>query len=1156
VVPALLTGHDVCEFRDCGAIAVKGLATPVRACEVRYRLEDPSALLTHTPFVGRVSELNRVAWKLEQARSGQGGMALFAGEPGIGKTRTLEEFAETARGSGAHVLWGRCYEGETPRPYGPFAEVIAEHAARAAADSLRADLGVGAGPLARVVPALRERVPDIPEPVALQPDEERVRLFDAVAQFLIALSARAPLVVVLDDLHWADGDSIGLLRHVGRIAARERLLLLGTYRDVEVGPTHPLADALGVLPRETTYDHVALGGLESAEVAELLEAVADEKVADALVSALTAETSGNPFFIREVLLHLVEEGKIVWRESRWTSQLAAEAVRLPQGVHQVIQRRLARLPERAHRLLRAAAGFPSRFRFDVVARVAHLDEADALDAIDDALAAQLLCAGNDADCFDFTHALVRHSLYAELSAPRQTRLHRDIAETLEAVYADSLPEHAAEIASQYARSAGLPGSERGVPHAVAAADRAGAAYAHDDAVTFLRIALQLLPPNDARRARLLGRLGMALLGALNYEAALPAMREAGALIAAAEGKDAAADYLAEGTMQLSYGGGFYPGAWALASQGLGYIGDRRDLTWVRLMILDIIRRECEDPNNSGIVFDSPERRAVLQITERLSFSWSEEVILAPAGFLPLKSRQDILSRHGDSPHLLMWGAGEFRRSLRLWEDREAQSQREGRIRDTVMHAACSAICHNALGNLAAARAAYDRGAALARRVTGAFLPILKGAKFDMVTVVGDGWEALGSHGDVVSHATSQAKWLLTTAQAGTAQVFAWRGMTDESLSWLETFLPALERVPAWAFDCMHMACGGATTLWLLQRTDHIEVIARNVHDKVLVPDFRWTMYDGRLSMARLCALQGHYEEARDWFAKARTVLDEQGARPLRAIVDFDEALMYRRRGARGDIEFAQPLLDAALRQFHAVGMTGWIRRAEALRMSSLADERAPSAQRGAESVKLANVTDTPISAVPRDAPSGGAVARLHREGDYWTVQYADTTSRLRDMKGLRYLAYLLRDPGQEFHALDLLRMQRQRDGFGTPVDQGLEVLDPQAKTAYRQRLEELRADLEEAETFNDTGRAAKAREEMEAIGEQLAAAFGLGGRDRKARSTAERARTTVTHRVRAAIKHISQLQPALGDHLDGRIETGTFCVYRPDPTRPIAWDVD
>src|SRR5262249_51306334 len=469
VVPGLLVGQSAFTFRECGPIEINGLAAPVSACEVLYRGDQPTALLTHTPFVGRTNELARLAAKLQEVRAGHGGLVMLAGEPGIGKTRTLEEFAETARNAAAQVLWGRCYEGEAARPYGPFGEAIAEYAGSGVLDALRDDLGVGAGPLARLIPTIRERLPDISEPTALQPDEERVRLIDAVAQFLIALSARAPLVLVLDDLHWADGGSIALLRHVARVAVRHRVLLLGTYRDVEVGPQHPLYDALGALPRDTAYDHMALGGLNRVEVEQLLEAVADEKVAGALVAGLTAETSGNPFFIREVLLHLVEEEKIVWQESTWTSQLAAQPMTIPQGVQQVISRRLARLPDRALRLLRTAAGFWGRFGFEVAARVADLEESEALDAIDDALAAQLLRAGDDADSFDFTHALVRHALYGELSSPRQTRLHRRIAEVLEQLYEQDMTVRAGEIAWHYERSASLPGAQRGAEYALRAA---------------------------------------------------------------------------------------------------------------------------------------------------------------------------------------------------------------------------------------------------------------------------------------------------------------------------------------------------------------------------------------------------------------------------------------------------------------------------------------------------------------------------------------------------------------------------------------------------------------------------------------------------------------------------------------------------------------
>src|SRR5262249_26142282 len=204
-----------------------------------------------------------------------------------------------------------CYEGEAARPYGPFAEALTEYVRRAPAETLRADLGLGAAPLTRLAPELRERLSDLPEPVALQPDEERVRLLDAVAQGLLALAARAPTVVVLDDLHWADHGTVAMLRHVARFARRGRLLVLGAYRDVEIDGQHPLRDALGTLPRETSYEQIALAGLDPTAVRELLETVADQQVPPALVSAITQETSGNPFFIREVLLHLVEEGTLL-----------------------------------------------------------------------------------------------------------------------------------------------------------------------------------------------------------------------------------------------------------------------------------------------------------------------------------------------------------------------------------------------------------------------------------------------------------------------------------------------------------------------------------------------------------------------------------------------------------------------------------------------------------------------------------------------------------------------------------------------------------------------------------------------------------------------------------------------------------------------------
>src|SRR5262245_38534563 len=424
VVVELLRGRQAFRFADLGALALKGFPDPVRAYEVACEPEDASARLAQTPFTGRTAELARLTHRLDEASGGRGGVVLVMGEPGIGKTRTLEEFAERVRPQGTLVLWGRCYEGEAGRPYGPFAEAIGEYARTAAAEALAADLGPGAAPLGRLVPVVRARLPDLPEPVTLEPYEERVRLLDAVTQFLLAVAARVPTVLVLDDLHWADAGTVALLRHVARFAPRGRLLVLGAYRDVDVDRQHPLAEALGTLPRETRYEHVSLTGLDRAAVQALLEAIAEAEVEPGLAEAVARETSGNPFFIREVLLHLLEEGALARDGTQWQAALPAGTRAVPETVRQVIARRLGRVSAAATELLRVAAACTAGVPFEVVRRVAGLAEAAALDALDEALGVQLLRPTADPDRFDFAHALVRHTPYEAQSPPAPVPLTR------------------------------------------------------------------------------------------------------------------------------------------------------------------------------------------------------------------------------------------------------------------------------------------------------------------------------------------------------------------------------------------------------------------------------------------------------------------------------------------------------------------------------------------------------------------------------------------------------------------------------------------------------------------------------------------------------------------------------------------------------------
>ena len=920
------------------------------------RAETTGAFLARTPFVGRESESARLRSKLGEARAGRGGLVMLVGEPGIGKTRTAEEFAERARHEGATVLWGRCYEGEWAPPYGPFAEALAEYGRDADPDALRQDLGYGAPPVVRLVPALREKLPDIEEPAPLQPDEERFRLLDAVSQFLIAASQRAPVVLVLDDLHWADKGTIAMLRHVARFARQQRILVVGAYRDIELDSEHPLSEALGQLRHETEYERLLLKGLDRGEVGELLTTIAEQDVPQALIDAISAETEGNPFFIRETVLHLVDTGALYGEDGVWTSDaLSVEELGIPEGVRQVVAQRLSRLSESANRLLTAASAFNGVFRFDIAARVAEVEEQAALEAVDQALAAQVLRPGSAQDTCDFTHALFRHTLYTELSPPRQVRLHRQIAEAMESTYRGRAIEHAAELAYHYYRSSTLPGAERGAEYAIAAADKAEAAHAHDETAAFLRIALELLPAGDARQPRLLGRLGLALIWALQFDQAQNVAGEAGALIATAEGKEAAAEFLEGAARAIDDARAPVGSCFALAEQGLRYAGERRNATWVRLMGHELIRRRAEDPHDPGIFVETPEQREVWRVIEELP----PDQRAGLEGRGPA-SREDLLSRFADNPFALASQAGEFQRCLRPFLEMAEQCDQQGQLGQAASAWANLARCYNALGDFAAARDAFSSAGTLAMRVPEANLFLWFGYTiYEMLLAMDEDWpDEMWQQGENIARSSGEAGranaayGTVAVARAIGALQCARLGRTEEAVGYLETIPVALERgapSPPWRVEFPSssasvsrawengdidaygvVSCGAAGALWLLERTDQIEVIERGIREKVVAPDFRGPMRDGRHALAQLCALRGRHDEAVEWFAKAREVLDEQGARPLLAIVAYDEALMYVRRGRRGDRNRAAPLLEAALSQFRDIGMTGWIRRGEEL----------------------------------------------------------------------------------------------------------------------------------------------------------------------------------------------------------------------------------
>jgi class 3 adenylate cyclase/GAF domain-containing protein len=545
VVAGLLAGRLGFAFEGLGQLELKGVPHPVTAFEVGYEVQAAQSVASRMPFVGRQAEMRFLGERLAEAAAGRGGLVMVVGEPGIGKTRLAEELTEVARRGGWLALWGRCFEGDWSPPYAPFVEALeADVAARP--DEWRAAPSPWAAPVARLVPKVRDVLPDVPEAAPLQADEERFRLLDSVAQLLVARSAQAPVLICLDDLQWADRGTIAMLRHVTRIARRHRILVLGTYRDVEVDRSHPLTDTLRALRREAEYQDVKLAGLAPGGTAELLAALGGHDVPEKVGAAWARETEGNPFFIRELLMHFVEVGKLFRdQDGRWTTERPLRDLGIPPGVKDVVARRLSRLSEAANKILAVAAAFEGPFSFDLVARVSGVAEDEGLDALDEALAAQVVHPTDVADTYVFANTLIRQTVYGELSSSRQVRLHRRVAEALEAAHSWPTPAQSGEIAAQYQRSAGLPGAERGADFAVAAATHAETTGAHDDAARFLRTALELLPDGDNRRPRLLGRLGIALTWAATFDEAVAAAAEAGKAIAATEGEEAAADYLSQ-----------------------------------------------------------------------------------------------------------------------------------------------------------------------------------------------------------------------------------------------------------------------------------------------------------------------------------------------------------------------------------------------------------------------------------------------------------------------------------------------------------------------------------------------------------------------------------------------------------------------------------
>ena len=474
----------------------------------RYLRELQQAILRHDPvlddvvatargaepprgiFVGRERELAELLEALEAALAGYGRLFLLRGEPGIGKSRLADEVIAQARSRGADVLVGRSWEAGGAPAYWPWVQALRAYIERATTEALRSDLGAHGAHLAKLLPELRELVPELTEPPALESESARFRLFEAALLLLRRAAARRPVILVLDDLHAADEPSLLLLQFVARELSDSRILVIGAYRDVDPTPAEPLTTALVELGREPTTRTITLTGLDESDVGRFIELTThDVPAVVELAVAVHAETEGNPLFVGEIVRLLASEGRLG----------DVEAVAIPQSVRDVIGRRLRHLSEEANRVLVLASVLGREFDLDALSSVAAVSDDDVLDTIDEAMAARVLAdLPGSPGRLRFAHVLIRDTLYEGLTTARRVRLHRAAVEALEALYGEESGSHLAEL-SHHA----IAGSdfERGLRYARRAGDRALGLLAYEEAARLYQVsldALELSDPDDER----------------------------------------------------------------------------------------------------------------------------------------------------------------------------------------------------------------------------------------------------------------------------------------------------------------------------------------------------------------------------------------------------------------------------------------------------------------------------------------------------------------------------------------------------------------------------------------------------------------------------------------------------------------------------------
>ena len=1134
-------------------------------------------------FVGRAREMVTLQASLGSACAGRGRLMLLAGEPGIGKTRLASELATYAQRCNARVLIGRCFEGEGTPPFWPWVQMLRGYIAGAAPDALRLQMGVGAADIAQVVPEVREWLPDVPPALVLEPAQARFRFFDSLTNFFKVAALGQVLVLILDDLHWADTPSLLLLQFLTRALSDAHMLVVATYRDGEVTGTHPLAQTVGEITQEPHVQRISLPRLTESDVACWLAHATGMAVTTAFATAVYQHTEGNPFFLTEVIRLQTADGN---SHSLLTSP-SALALPLPQRVREVLSCRLQRLSVSCHRVLTVAAVIGREFRLPVLQHMSDLSGTNVLDALAEALAAHIIDkVSGGSGHYRFGHVLIRETLYEALSLTDRVRLHRAIGEMLEHLHRldpASPPAAASEPVLEdiahhfFAAAQGGDEVDKAVTYARRAAEHAITLLAYEDAVMHYERALQLLDlsrADPACRCRLLLALGDALWRTGANQQAWETFEH----VARTAQKLGAGEMLAQ------------------AALGLGMV--RAETGKVDAVLVELLEAAH---SALGDIVSALHAKVLARLAMALYFSRTEEernqlsvqaLALARQSGDPSALASALLARH-----FVLWGPGSVQERLALAADMVSLATEAG-DRDMVREGRAWKIlgCLE-LGDLEAVDEEIER---YARQSIGNPPPryqwhlllvqtmrALLAGRFDQSEQMATQAAAIrGEGGELTNAIPFFAVQLFTirreqgrlaeleSAVSAYVQQFPalpiWRcglALLHSDLGNQDAAQREFEQVAARNFADLPRDANWLPSLAVLAEVSHVlgdrrraatlyRLLQPYAERNVVVATSAVCYGSAARYLGLLATTLSYWDDARAYFEFAVRFNAQMGASPLVAHTQYDYAHMLFARGEPDDWETAWELLTHALTTARILGME--MLRTQVLTLQIQAQHHATH-----QGAKLSAPLPVREQTVPQET------SLFHREGDYWTIAYQDKEFRLKHIRGLSYIATLLRHPTREFPVIDLISSGPDHEpGKSTAnacqTSPGLhtaglgdagEFLDGQARAAYRRRLEDLRDELETAQAYNDPERVHRAQQEIEFLTHELATACGLGGRNRKAASQAERARVNVTRGIKAALTKIAAHSPPLARYLATTLKTGLFCSFTPDPYNPIDWQL-